>query len=286
MTTTYTSELALATSLARSGGTIARSHQDQGVVPELKAGHEPVTAADRAVNAHIVEALTREFPDDAVLAEESPPDPRRFTAARTWFVDPIDGTREFIAGTDAWEVLIGLVEDGRPVLGVAFNPTSDTLYTASKGGGAWVTREGHTRAVEIPQRSGRAISMAVRRGHFGELPREIAGALGVGEIRKKGAFGARVILAVESEVDVVLHVGGSPKEWDTCALQVVIEEAGGVMLNCLGDPPRYLKKDLVQRHGMVVTARGLAERVMSVVTPLYERHRAEWDSHRPAPETS
>ena len=115
--------------------------------------------------------------------------------------------------------------------------------------------------------------MAVRRGHFHGLQEDIARALGVTQVTQQRAFGARVILVAESEVDIVLHVTGSPREWDTCALQVIVEEAGGVMVNCLGDRPRYLKEDLVQPHGTIVTGAALAERVLGTVTPMYRRER-------------
>lgn len=265
-------ELEFASHLARTAGAMALDYQRRGVTPETKAEDEPVTEADRAVNAHLVAALSARFPDDAILAEESPPDPRRFTATRTWMVDPIDGTREFIAGTDSWEVLIGLVVNGDPVLGAVYNPTTDTAFAARRGGGAWIRRGDTERRLEVSSAAAGGLRMAVRRGHLHGVVREIAEQLDVVDIRQKRSFGARALLVVESEVDVVIHVAGSPKEWDTCALQAVVEEAGGVMLNCLGERPRYLKADddLVQPHGMIITSRDLADRVMRVVTPLYE----------------
>jgi 3'(2'),5'-bisphosphate nucleotidase len=273
MMSTLSDELDFASRLARSAGAMALDFQRRGVVPETKAGDEPVTEADRAVNAHILAALAERYPDDAVLAEESPPDPRRFDVVRTWMVDPIDGTREFIAGTDSWEVLIGLVVDGEPVLGAVYNPTTNTAFAARRGGGAWVTRDGAEHRLEIARgKAGRKLRMAVRRGHYRGVPEEVAAELGIEDVRHKRSFGARALLVAESEVDLVLHVGGSPKEWDTCALHAIVEEAGGVMLNCLGERPRYLKSDddLVQPHGMVITARDLAEPVMRVITPIYE----------------
>jgi 3'(2'),5'-bisphosphate nucleotidase len=277
MTAFSADELDVARDLARTAGAMALEFQRRGVKPETKAGEEPVTEADRAVNAYLVDALAARFPDDAILAEESPPDPRRFQATRTWMVDPIDGTRDFIAGADSWEVLIGLVVDGEPVLGAVYNPSTNTEFSARRGAGAWIHRGGDERRLEIPApRRDAELRMAVRRGHYRGVVSRIAERLGITDVRQKDSFGARALLVVESEVDLVLHAAGSPKEWDTCALQIIVEEAGGVMLNCMGRRPRYLKADdeLVQPDGMVIAGRDLAARVMPIITPLYEEARA------------
>ena len=101
--TSLRSERDFALDLIHRAAELAMSYFDSGVTAELKDGDEPVTEADRRVNELIVEEIARGFPDDAILAEESPPDPRRFEAPRTWMIDPIDGTREFIRRSDGWE---------------------------------------------------------------------------------------------------------------------------------------------------------------------------------------
>lgn len=256
--------------LARRGGGIALQRFHEGVVPEYKAGDEPVTAADREVNELLVAALADRFPGDAILAEESEPDPRRFEAPRTWMVDPIDGTREFIAGTDGWEVLIGLVVAGRPVLGVAYNPVTDTLLEASAGDGATIQRPHHPRTrFAISGTSEAGLVVAVRSGRFHGVLKEMVEALSPVRVVQKVGLGARAALAVESEVDVVLHVGGTPREWDTCAIEAILDESGARMVNCLGEAFTYLKSELVQPHGMVIAPRDRLDDVVQVVAPLY-----------------
>jgi len=256
--------------LARRAGAIALQRFHEGVTPEFKAGDEPVTAADREVNAFLVEALSERFPDDAILAEESEPDPRRFETARTWMVDPIDGTREFIAGTDGWEVLIGLVTGGRPVLGVAYNPVTDTLLEASRGDGATIHRAGEAATpFEVTGTPGDGLVVAVRAGRYHGIIQEMTEALSPVRVVEKGGFGARAALAAESEVDVVLHVGGTPREWDTCAIEAILVEAGAGVTTCLGEPFDYLKEELVQPHGMVIATRDRLSDVLREITPRY-----------------
>src|SRR4029450_4911384 len=97
----------------------------------------PVTAADEAANVCLIEKIGGAFPEDAILSEESPDDESRLGKRRVWIVDPLDGTRDFLAQTGDFCVLIGLTIDGVPVLGVAYQPVKDALYFARRGQGAF-----------------------------------------------------------------------------------------------------------------------------------------------------
>ncbi len=270
--TSLSEERDAAVDLARRAGELALGYQRVGVSAEAKADGEPVTAADRAANTLIVEALADRFPDDAILAEESDPDPRRFETRRTWMVDPIDGTSEFIRGSDAWEVLIGLVENGVPVLGVVYNPRNDVLIEAESGRKAWITEAGGERRSFTVRAATRPYTLAVKEGHYDGIVREVARRLGVGDVVEKAGFGARIVLAARSEVDLVLRVGGTPREWDTCALEVVLEEAGAGMRSWRGRRFSYLEPDPTQRDGMIVAGHAILDEVLAVAVPAYERH--------------
>src|SRR5919202_3519970 len=137
----YERELRLATELARRGGEGARRFYGGPLRVEHKGEFdEPVTQADRAVNELIVRSLREAFPEDGVLAEESVDTERRLTRERVWMVDPLDGTKGFIAGTGDFAVQIGLAVEGRARLGVLYAPATDVLYWAARGHGAWVLR--------------------------------------------------------------------------------------------------------------------------------------------------
>src|SRR5437660_4647821 len=137
----YERELRVATELARHAGEAALEFYGGPLRVEHKEEFdEPVTQADRAVNELIVRALQQEFPEDGILAEESVDTARRLSRERVWMVDPLDGTKGFIAGTGDFAVQIGLAVEGRSVLGVLYAPATDVLYWAARGHGSWVLR--------------------------------------------------------------------------------------------------------------------------------------------------
>src|ERR1044072_2188403 len=131
-------ELRIGVELARRAGEAALGYYGKPLRVEHKEEFdEPVTQADRAVNELIVRALRGQFPEDGVLAEESVDTGRRIGRERVWMIDPIDGTKGFIAGTGDFCVQIGLAVGGRAALGVLYAPATDVLYWAARGHGAW-----------------------------------------------------------------------------------------------------------------------------------------------------
>src|SRR5262245_37452626 len=134
-------ELRKVEALARLAGEAALRFYGTATA-EYKDGGSPVTAADHAANECIVKGLRAYFPGDAILSEESKDSLDRLKAERLWIVDPLDGTKEFLAQNGEFAVMIGLAVRGEPVLGVVYLPATQTLYSAERGGGAWVERTG------------------------------------------------------------------------------------------------------------------------------------------------
>src|ERR1700750_1131359 len=134
-------ELRVVLELARRAGEAALTFYGKPLRVEHKEEFdEPVTQADRTVNELIARALRESFPGDGVLAEESTDASERLARERVWMVDPIDGTKGFIAGTGDFAVQIGLAVEGRAALGVLYAPATDVLYWAARGHGSWVLR--------------------------------------------------------------------------------------------------------------------------------------------------
>ena len=152
----YEAELKLATDLARRAGRVALEHY--GSVERLTKTHamttdEPVTAADRAAQRVIVAGLRERFPDDGIIGEESDTgesitaDNLR-TDGRTWVIDPIDGTNNFIVGLGNWAICIGLMDAGKPVVGVVYDVTRDRMLAGVVGRGATINDEPVTATVD------------------------------------------------------------------------------------------------------------------------------------------
>jgi histidinol-phosphatase len=207
---------------ARAGGATALEHYRRGVSVSLKADRSPVTEADRAAEAAILDVLRARCPDHGALGEElgeSGPRSRRF------IVDPIDGTRSFVRGIPTWAVLIGLEEDGQVTAGVVYQPVTGTLHTAWRGQGAY--RDGTRIRVSPVDALERALVVHssvnfLRRSTYWDGFLRLADRTQVQ--RGFGDFSAYLWVA-EGQGEIALST--TVKAWDVAALKVVVEEAGG-----------------------------------------------------------
>lgn len=248
-------ELELACAVAREAGrAILRHYRDPEVKVETKADQSPVTAADRDANATIVSRIAATYPDDAILSEESPDDPIRFEKRRVWIVDPLDGTRDFLAKTGDFCVLIGLAIAEKPVLGVVYHPVNDELYFARQGGGAYLETRGKSERLAT---SARQDPGDLRAGISRLNPDEGLGKLlaAAGLAPRAVSMGASVkhMALARGEIDAVLNLSPAEQEWDTCAPEVILVEAGGMFTDGDGRPFRYNQKDLARRRGSVAS---------------------------------
>lgn len=260
-------ELQAACAVAREGGALVRRyhrawHGDDGDSPlsvQMKLGDEPVTEADRAVNALCVERLSAAFPGDALLTEELPPplskDGRWRPAPRTWLVDPIDGTRDFIEGRPGFAVMIGLLLDGAPALGVVYLPLQDEIYFATAGQGAFLESGGGApRRLRVSQVSelseARMVSSA---SHPAAIVAQVRERAGIRDEINIGSVGIKLSLIAAGERDLYINPAGRTKLWDTCGPQVILTEAGGVLTDTGGAPLCYAGPEIAHRRGLVAS---------------------------------
>ncbi len=234
-----------------------------------KPGGSPVTEADHAANAVIVGGLRAAFPKDAILSEESRDDRSRLSADRVWVVDPLDGTKEFLAQNGEFSIMIGLVESGEAVLGVVYQPDGDALFAAARGQGAWVERQGERRTLGRAAAHLGSLRMVGSRSHADPVVEEIRERLGVRDVAQSGSVGIKCALIADDRQDVYVHPVPYLKEWDTCAPEVILREAGGAVTDCLGERLHYNKPDPNQPDGILATAPGIHAAVLAVVAPLY-----------------
>ena len=274
-------ELRVGLELARRAGEAALAYYGKPLRVEHKDEFdEPVTQADRAVNELIVRALREEFPADGVLAEESVDTDRRIGRARVWMIDPIDGTKGFIAGTGDFCVQIGLAVEGRAALGILYAPATDVLYWAARGHGAWVLRptseadasaKAERLGVTAETEPGR-MRLAESRSHRGPRMETVVRALGVRAEVRSHSVGIKVGLLVERQADLYIHLSPKTKQWDTCAPEAVLAEAGGRMTDVFGGPLLYNTPDVLNRNGLVASNGAAHDKVIGRLRPLL----AEW----------
>ncbi len=249
-------DLAIAARAAWAGGIAACRHYGGELDIRDKGDDDPVTAADHASNAEILAVLGRRRPDDPVLSEESRPPEGHRGLGRLWVVDPLDGTKEFIAENGEFSVMVGLAENGRAVLGAVYQPAVDRLFAGLGAGGAWVvagTPHGaETRRLGLSGGSEqrRPIRFVRSRSHPDARLTRLVEELGDVEEVISGSVGIKCALVAQGLADLYVHPVPFLKEWDTCAPEAVLRGAGGTVTDCAGEPLRYGKVDPAQPEGM------------------------------------
>ena len=270
----YERELQLALKLAREAGAVVLEYYNGPLRVERKVDAdeytEPVTEADRAANELIVQALRQEFPSDGLLAEESIDTERRLTKRRVWMIDPLDGTNGFIARDGDFAVQIGLAIEGRSVLGVVYQPLPDVLYWAAEGAGAWIERAGFEpeRAWVSKERDVGRMRLAASRSHRSPRMDRVLSAFGIREEVRRGSVGVKIGLIIEQQCDLYVHLSPRTKQWDTCAPEIILTEAGGRLTDLFGQPLRYNHPDVQNRNGIVATNGAAHERIIELLAPL------------------
>lgn len=250
-----------AAAAARAAGAAAMRFYGSATAVE-KADASPVTAADHAANDVIVARLRAAFPGDAILSEESKDSRDRLQAHRVWIVDPLDGTKEFLAQNGEFSIMIGLAVGGAAVLGVVYLPATDTMYAGVVGGEAWVEAAGERRPLVRGPGDPAALRLVGSRSHSEPLVTRLSEVMGITDVSPCGSVGVKCSRIASDQRDLYLHPVPYLKEWDTCAPEAVLRAAGGEVTDCLGEPLRYNKPDPRQPHGILACAPGLSEAVM------------------------
>ncbi|HEY0005667.1 MAG TPA: 3'(2'),5'-bisphosphate nucleotidase CysQ [Pyrinomonadaceae bacterium] len=270
----YGAELEVALRLARDAGAAILDYYDRPLYVEHKVSpgdySEPVTEADRLSNTLIVRGIREAFPEDGILAEESLDTDRRLSKRRVWMIDPIDGTQGFISGTGDFAVQIGLAVEGQSVLGVVYQPLPDLLYWAARDAGAWIERAGFEpeRAQVSDQSEIESMWLAASRSHRSPRMDKVVRRLGIKEEVKRDSVGIKVGLLIERQCDLYIHLSSRTKQWDTCAPEVILHEAGGRLTDIFGAPLRYNSPD-VQNHNGILASNGAAhDRIVEQLAPL------------------
>jgi 3'(2'), 5'-bisphosphate nucleotidase len=218
---------------------------------------DPITAADRRANALLVRRLGQSFPGVPIVSEES--DRRSFAdfhrAERVLFVDPLDGTREFIERNGEFVVMIGLVAGARAVAGVIHAPVSGVAWIGGVGLGAWrVDPAGPWVPVHVSTTRDLAQARAVAsRSHRSRRLERTLAALGVREVRPLGSAGLKGAQVAEGLAEAYVHTGAGLKRWDVCAVDALVTAAGGRLSDVAGAPIDYRAGSLTCPRGLVAS---------------------------------
>jgi len=260
-----------------AASTVLRYYHDQSADLYTKGDGSPLTDADLAADRIIREILTRAFRDDALLTEESAGTPGRQSNPRCWIVDPIDGTAEFVNRTGEFDVLIALAVQGRPVVGVACQPVTGTLWAAVAGRGAWEIAGGDV----VPFRFGPAHTpprLLTSKWYGGNDPVRIAAMARIARALDTDpphsvevGFQARIFAEQVRSWDAYiglpqLDMGSAANEWDFAAVDLITHEAGGRFTDCWGRLHRYNKRSTQTSGGILASSEGqLHERLLVAI---------------------
>ena len=265
--------------LAREAGRLVLAIRDEGFDVEMKGEDDPVTRADREANQLICGELARTFASHGVVGEESvPADPAELEAilrrSRVFFVDPVDGTREFADKRPDFCVMIGLAIDGRATAGVVFVPLEDKLlWTDGEGGAFAEVGAGSPRQLRIePPASTSAARAVVSRSHHSADTAAVLEKLGVTAITPCGSVGVKIARVIEGDADLYVHVSRGAKLWDACAPDAVLRAAGGELSDLEGRPIDY-RGALGLDNGLIAAHASLVAPVKRAVAALPSRMR-------------
>ncbi len=249
-------ELEAGRSIARQAGEIALRYYRTGIAFDAKADRSPVTAADRACEQFIAAELEKAFPDDGLIGEEGAQ--KNSQSGRRWIIDPIDGTRDFVRGGLSWAVLIGLEADSEVVAGFAFLPALGDLYSATRGGGAFVgdqrIRVSDISTVEEAVLAFDSLTAASSQAFAGRL---LEWMKPFWAVRSMGGC-LDALMVARGQSDVWVETDGKP--WDFAALKIIAEESGARFFDFEGKATIYGGNCVICTPGLEEAARQFVSR--------------------------
>jgi 3'(2'), 5'-bisphosphate nucleotidase len=240
-----TSSISLLETLIRlvaEGGEIAMRHHGKLASVQSKADSSPLTEADLAVDAHLCAGLLAAFPDIPVVTEErAASHAAGFAGKRFFLVDPIDGTKEFVAERGEFTINIGLIEYGVPVAGAVFAPAVGRLFVGARGEGAYEMDAGggNRRRLSTATPDNGALVVVATRSHPTPETDAFLAANAIGRLTNAGSS-LKFCLLAAGEADLYPRFGPT-MEWDTAAGQAVLAAAGGKVEKISGEPLDYGK---------------------------------------------
>lgn len=230
----------------QAGHAILEFFADKDFEQFSKSDESPVTSADFAANDVVINALKKLTPDIPIMSEESEglQLSDRQSWSEYWLVDPLDGTQEFVAGRPDFAVNIALISNNKPVLGVIHAPVTEEFYWAAKGLGAYKIKKGVQTRLEgnrIDPSKPHLVVAISRVQTLETITKYIKPGISL-QFISLGSCALKSCLVAEGKADIYIRVGPTG-EWDTGAPQIIVEEAGGLIIDSEFEPLSYNKRE-------------------------------------------
>ena len=244
-------ETYLAIRAALEAGKIVMNVYNHEFSSTLKNDNEPLTEADVKSNQIIQKIISDS--GHPILSEESEDNKNRLDSKIIWIVDPLDGTSDFIKKTGEFTIMISLVEENIPILGVIYWPTEKKLYLAQKGQGAFEFYNDNWTKISVSDISELEKCKAVgSRHHISEIEQNLIKHLNLSQFTSKGSS-LKVADVSSGNAELYFTTTNKIKQWDTCASYCLITEAGGKMTDMFGNDLKYNTERLNHENGLLVT---------------------------------
>ncbi len=215
----------------------------------FKEDKEPITEADLKSQEILMKLSKMNYP---IISEEGNKD--GCNKSKVWIVDPLDGTSDFINKTGDFSVMIGLIEDYTPILGIVYRPVENILYIAQKNHGAYQLLKGKWSKLSVNNQETISKCRAVlSRYHISEQEKKILEKLKITNFKQKGSCGLKVVEICKGNAELYFTATNKIKQWDTCAAYCIIKESNGEMTDMFGKPLKYGSEPINHTNGILAT---------------------------------
>ena len=251
--------------LVAAGADVALDYRDRITAREKDDGTGLVTEANRALDEQIVAALRERFPQDEILSEESPPD-LDLAASRIWCVDPLDGTKEYVEGRPEYAVMAGLLVEKQPAAGAFALPALGAVFWGWRGGGAFCTQDGETRALRLNALEKLEDATMIHSRRKRDLFAKLGAELGVRNQVPAGGVGYKVGQILLGTAHLYVDPRAGPRWWDSVAPGAVLLGAGGELGSGDGSALVY-HREIIHTSGLLFSVPGLRAPAAARLSP-------------------
>jgi 3'(2'), 5'-bisphosphate nucleotidase len=253
-------ELDIAINAAQEAGNTILKIYEKDFKTFTKTDNSPVTDADLQSNKIIKEILS--VTKHSILSEEDVDDKNRLSNEMIWIIDPLDGTSDFIDKTGEFTVMIALVENQKPILGVIAWPTEKTLFVAQKNCGAFRYSDNKWEKISVTKISELPKCRTIgSRHHLSDKEKDFIEKIGIKDFTSIGSS-LKVGKISSGQAEVYITTTNKMKEWDTAASHCIISEAGGKMTDMLGNELTYNNENVYHQNGILVTNGLIHEKIL------------------------
>ncbi len=251
-------------SVVRKAGEEVLSVYNKDFKEYEKSDNSPLTEADLSSERVILEDL-RKY-DYGILSEEKEDDLSRLREEKVWIIDPLDGTRDFIQKTGQFSIMVGLAEKGTPILGVVYQPTTDKLYFAEKDNGSYLIEKGFLERVSVSSISDfEKATFVFSRNHLHKREKDFIEKNNIENKTSMGSVGLKIGLIVEKKADCYFTSSDKTSQWDTCAPEIILREAGGILTDTEGEKFVYNREEQRNLKGILAGNKKIHSLVLTLI---------------------